>query len=187
MPRRLCRLAVSAAIPLVLTVAAASAQTAAEKAAARAATRDKLGAVLEASGAKRGIELAFRRSEKNEFNFSAQRSFGLKNVDSIEIVAGVSDDETISFRIYPYVNDSYININKAKDGAGLMRKLLNLTYHNFMYWGADDSGDVYAGFTFTMESGFPDKAIEVVLYSIAPLDGYFGELRPLWDGVAAKK
>ena len=66
-----------------------------------------------------------------------------------------------------------------------MRKLLNLSDHNFLFWGADDTGDVFAGYTFTLESGFPDKAIEVVLYSIAPLDGYVGEMRPFIDGSPA--
>jgi hypothetical protein len=62
-----------------------------------------------------------------------------------------------------------------------MRKLLNLNDHNFLYWGADDTGDVFAGYTFTLESGFPDKSLEIVLYSIAPLDQYVGQLRPFID------
>ena len=66
-----------------------------------------------------------------------------------------------------------------------MRKLLNLSDHNFLFWGADDTGDVFAGYTFTLESGFPDKAIEIVLYSIAPLDQYVGQMRPFIDGSAA--
>jgi hypothetical protein len=46
----------------------------------------------------------------------------------------------------------------------------------------DDTRDILAGYTFTLESGFPDKAIEIVLYSIDPLDPYVGEMRPFVDG-----
>ena len=68
---------------------------------------------------------------------------------------------------------------------GLMKQLLILSNHNFLFWGMDDSGDVFAGYTFTLESGFPDKAIEIVLYSIAPLDAYVGKMRPNVDGSVA--
>ena len=48
------------------------------------------------------------------------------------------------------------------------------------------SGDIFASYTFTLESGFPDKSIEIVLYSIAPLDGFVGEMRPFIDGSSAQ-
>ncbi len=94
----------------------------------------------------------------------------------------MSVDETIGFRIYPYYKGSYINVDKARNGAALMRKLLNLSDHNFLFWGADDTGDIFAGYTFTLENGFPDKSLEIVLYSIAPLDQYVGQFRPYIDG-----
>ena len=162
--------------------AGASAQTPQEKAAAREATRERLRQLLAASGPKRGIEIAFRQSDKNPFNFVAVKRGGLTNAEGFEIIVGVSNDETIGFRIYPYYKGAYINIDKARNGTGLMRQLLNLSDHNFLFWGADDTGDVFAGYTFTLESGFPDKAIEVVLYSIAPLDQYVGQMRPLIEG-----
>ena len=165
--------------------AAAQQQTAAQKEAARVATREKLRALLAASGPKRGIEIAFRQSDKQPFNFVAVRRGGFANAEGFEVVVGVSNDETIGFRIYPYYKGGYVNVNKARDNAGLMKKLLNLSDHNFLFWGADDTGDVFAGYTFTLESGFPDKAIEVVLYSIAPLDQYVGQMRPFIDGSAA--
>ncbi|HWW75253.1 MAG TPA: hypothetical protein VNZ44_07655 [Pyrinomonadaceae bacterium] len=165
--------------------AAARQQTAAQKEAARVATREKLRALLAASGPKRGIEIAFRQSDKQPFNFVAVKRGGFANAEGFEVVVGVSNDETIGFRIYPYYKGNYVNINKARDSAGLMKKLLNLSDHNFLFWGADDTGDVFAGYTFTLESGFPDKAIEVVLYSIAPLDQYVGQMRPFIDGSAA--
>lgn len=177
------RIKLMVVVALLLACAGASvAQTPQEKAAARAATRDKLRQLLAASGPKKGIEIDFKQSEKQPFNFVALKRGGLTNVEAFEIVVGVSDDETISFRIYPYYKGGYVNVDKAKNGIGMMRKLLNLNDHNFIFWGADDSGDIFAAYTFTLESGFPDRAIEVVLYSIIPLDQYFGQLRPFIDG-----
>ena len=60
-----------------------------------------------------------------------------------------------------------------------MRQLLRLSDKNFLFWGMDDSSDVFAGYTFTLESGFPDRAIEIVLYSIKPIDKYVGEMSAL--------
>jgi hypothetical protein len=162
-----------------------AAQTPAQKEAGRVATRDRLGQLLAASGPKKGIEIAFRQSDKNPYNFVAVKRGGMTNVEAFEVVVGVSSDDTIGFRIYPYYKGGYVNVDKARNGAALMRKLLNLSDHNFLFWGADDTGDVFAGYTFTLESGFPDKAIEIVLYSIAPLDQYVGQMRPFIDGSAA--
>lgn len=164
---------------------AAHAQTEQQKEAARVATRDRLGQLLTASGPKKGIELSFTQSTKNPFNYVAIKKAGLVNSQSMEVVISVTKDETIGFRIYPYYTGSYINIDKARNGPGLMRKLLNLSHKNFLFWGSDDTGDIFAGYTFTLESGFPDKAIEIVLYSIAPLDQYVGEIRPFVDGTSA--
>lgn len=166
-------------------VGAASAQTPAEKEARRVATREKLRQLLATSGPKRGIEINFKQSDKQPFNFVGVKRGGLSNAEGFEIVVGVSNDDTIGFRIYPYYKDNYINVDKARNSAGLMHKLLNLSDHNFLFWGADDTGDVFAGYTFTLESGFPDKALEIVLYSIAPLDQYVGQMRPFIDGSAA--
>lgn len=169
---------------LACVAGTAAAQTPAEKEAARVAARDKLRQVLTTSGPKKGIEVAFRQSDKNPWNFVAVKRGGLTNADGFEIVVGVSNDDTIGFRIYPYYKGGYVNLDKARNGAGLMRKLLNLSDHNFLFWGADDTGDVFAGYTFTLESGFPERSIEVVLYSIGPLDKYVGEMRPFIDGTS---
>jgi len=176
-------------LPVIITilgvfsyVPAATAQTPAQKEAARIETREKLRALLATAGPKRGIEIAFRQSDKQPFNFVGVKRGVFTNAEGFEVVIGVSKDETIGFRIYPYYKGSYINLDKARNSAGLMRKLLNLTDHNFLFWGADDTGDIFAGYTFTLESGFPDKAIEIVLYSITPLDPYVGEMRPFIDG-----
>lgn len=168
-------------IPEVMSQTATTQQ----KVAARMATRDRLRSLLETSGPKKGINIAFHQSEKQPFNFVGIARDGLTNADLFEVVVGVTEDETIGFRIFPQYKGAYINLGRAKNGAALMRQLLLLSNKNFLFWGADDSGDVFAGYTFTLESGFPDKAIEVVLYSILPLDKYVGQMKPNVDGTVA--
>ncbi len=182
--RILC--ATALALLVAASSAPAAAQTAADKLASRNATRERLRQLLAASGPKKGINLTFQQSTKNPYNFVSIKRDGLTNADAMEIVIGVSDNDTIGFRIFPHYKGEYVNVDKAKNGTGLMRKMLNLNDHNFLYWGADDSGDVFASYTFTLESGFPDKAMEVVLYSIQPLDQYVGEMRPFIDGSSAQ-
>jgi len=97
-------------------------------------------------------------------------------------VIGVTPAETISFRIYPHYKGAYINVDKARESLALMRQLLRFSERAFLFWGADASGDVFAGYTFTLESGFPDEAVRVVLSSIKNLDRYIGEMRPALDG-----
>ena len=56
------------AVTILLAIAGASfAQTAQEKEANRVATREKLRALLAASGPKKGIEIAFRQSDKQPY------------------------------------------------------------------------------------------------------------------------
>lgn len=171
---------------LILTAASAEpiakAQTPQEKEANRIATREKLRTLLQNSGPKKGISISFRQSEKQPFNFVGMSQEGFTYADSFEVVIGVSKDDTIGFRIYPRYRGSYVNIDKAKDSAALMRQLLLLSDKNFLFWGRDDAGDVFAGYTFTLESGFPDRALEIVLYSIRPLDQFVGQMRPNIDG-----
>src|SRR6476646_1944287 len=157
-------------------------QTPAQKEAARIAVREKLRTLLETSGPKKGINIAFKQSTKQPFNFVGQCLEGLTNADSFEVVVGVSAAETIGFRIYPHYKGKYINVDSARDGTAFMRQLLRLSDKNFLFWGIDESGDVFAGYTFTLESGFPDRALEIVLYSIKSLDKYVGEMRPNVEG-----
>jgi hypothetical protein len=152
------------------------------KEADRIATRDRLRKLLEVAGQEKGINIPFRQSDKQPFNFIGVKRDGITNADSYEIVISVSAQQTIHFRIYPHYKDAYINLDKAKNGAALMRQLLSMSDTNFLYWGADDSGDVFAGYNFTLESGFPEEAIKVVLYSIQPLDQFVGQMRPNIDG-----
>jgi hypothetical protein len=174
---------VTAVYPLSV---AAQQETEQEKAAFRAATRERLRSLLETSGPKKGINISFRQAEKQPFNFVGVKRDGLTNSDSMEVVVGVSNDKTIGFRIFPHYRGSYINLDKAGNGTALMRQLLNFNDSNFLFWGADSSNDIFAGYTFTLESGFPDKAIEIVLYSISPLDKFVGQMRPNIDGAPAQ-
>jgi len=70
---------------------------------------------------------------------------GLTYANSMEIVIGVTADQTIGFRIYPHYKSAYLNVDKAKNSAALMRQLLRYSDKNFLFWGIDDSADVFAG------------------------------------------
>lgn len=152
----------------------------------RDAIREKLRATLKASGTLSDVRASFRQSEKEPYNFIGSIEDGLANAQSLEIVIRVTEHDTINFRIYPHYKDGYINIDKAKDSDGLMRTMLLFTDHNFLYWGVDSEEDAFCGYTFTLESGYPDKAIETVLRSIRNTDQFVGRLRPFIDGSVAK-
>ena len=146
----------------------------------RDATREKLRAVLTATGPKVNIE--FRQSDKNPYNFVGVLNTGLTNADSFEVVVDVTNDATIGFRIYPHYRGAYVNLNRVANLQGLARQLLRLSDTNFPFWGMEEGGDIFAGYTFTLESGFPEQAIRVVLYSIKPLDQYLGQMKVNVDG-----
>ncbi len=176
---------------IILPVIIANAQTPSptpispEKQAKRDAARERLRNVLNTLPS--GIPITFRQSDKQPYNFVGLYKTNLKNADMYEIVIGVTPDETVSFRIYPHYGNAYVNLDKAKNGAGLMRQLMVFNDHNFLYWGADDTGDVFAGYTITLESGFPDEAVRIILWSVPPLDGFLGQMRPNIDGTLAPK
>jgi hypothetical protein len=151
----------------------------------RDATREKLRQVLVTSGARADVDVAFRQSTKQPYNFVGSMTTGLRNADSLEIVVTVTKSDTIGFRIYPHYKSAYINLGRARDANALMRKLLYYSDQNFLFWGADDTADVFCGYTVTLESGFPQDAIVVVLRSIRNVDEFVGELRPSVDGTTA--
>lgn len=159
-----------------------------DKQAKRDATRESLRKLL--NNLPNGLQpsISFRQSEKQPYNFvGVFKSLKLKNAAGFEVVIGVSTDETIGFRIYPYFNGTYVNVDKARNGPALLRQMLNLNDHNFLFWGADDTLDVFAGYTFTLESGFPEESLRTVLWSIEPLDQYVGQMRPNIDGSSPVK
>jgi hypothetical protein len=151
--------------------------------AARIRTRERLAALLDKAGPD--IKVAFRQSQQQPFNYVGSLSTGLVNAESLEIVISVTPKDTLGFRIYPHFNKGYINVDKVKNPSAFMRQLLRLSDRAFLYWGADESGDVFTGYTFTLESGFPEEAIKIVLRSIANSDKFIGELRPSIDGSSA--
>lgn len=174
--------AVALAIPLA---SSAQAQPDPRAEAARNATREKLRQLLDSAGRREDVNVIFRQSTKQPYNFAGTMSDGLKNAASLEIVVSVTAKQTIGFRIFPHFNGGYINLDKVRDAAGLMRRLLRLSDRAFLYWGADESGDVFAGYTVTLESGFPPEALVTVLRSIRNSDQFVGELRPFIDGSSA--
>jgi hypothetical protein len=183
--RILCIAALALLASLPTFAATPAPQTAQEKQASRDATREKLRKLLEVAGARKDVNVSFHQSEKQPYNFVGVMSTGLTNTDSLEIVVGVTTNETVGFRIYPHYKGGYVNVDKAKNSPGLMRKLLFLSDRNFLYWGMDESGDVFSGYTFTLESGFPEEAMTIVLRSIRNTDGFVGEMRPMIDGTSA--
>lgn len=151
--------------------------------AARVRTREQLARLLTTTGP--GLNITFNQSKKQPFNYLGVLKTGLVNADSFEVVISVTANETIGFRIYPHYKSGYINVDKVRNSAMLMRQLLRLSDRAFLYWGADESGDVFTGYTFTLESGFPEEAIKIVLRSIVNSDKFIGELRPAIDGTSA--
>jgi hypothetical protein len=171
-------------ILLLLCAPAVFAQAAAPTPdAARDKTRERLTALLTRVGPT--IKVDFQPSSKSPFVFTGVMREGLKNSESFEIVISVTTNETISFRIFPHFKGGYINIDKARNPTQLMRQLIQYNQKTFLFWGADDTGDVFTGYTFTLESGFPDEAIRIVLGSIKNSDQFIGEMRPSIDGSTA--
>ena len=150
-----------------------------EDAAARIKTRERVAQLLEKYGVT--INVAFRQSEKQPFNYVGSLKTGLSNTESLEIVISVTAKDTIGFRVYPHYKEGYINVDKVNDRAALMRLLLRLSDRAFLFWGADENGDVFTGYTFTLESGFPEEAFKIVLRSIVNSDKFVGEMRPILD------
>lgn len=146
---------------------------------ARIRTREELAQLLEKVGPT--INVAFSQSQKQPFNYVGTLSTGLANAESFEIVISVTPKNTIGFRIYPHYKKGYINVDKVSKPKELMRLLLRLSDRAFLYWGVDEAGDIFTGYTFTLESGFPDEAIRIVLRSIMNSDKFVGEMRPILD------
>jgi hypothetical protein len=167
----------------VMMVLPATAQEA--ESSSRDETRQKLRDVLESAGKRADVGVTFHQSKKEPYNFIGTMTDKLANAESLEIVIRVTSSDTINFRVFPHYKDKYVNVRRAKDGPGLMRKLLQFNYENFLYWGADEADDVFSGYTFTLESGFPEEAITIVLRSIRSTDGFVGDLRPYIDGSAS--
>jgi hypothetical protein len=173
----LTRFLIFAAILIIVPAAFGQADVSREK------TRERLSALLTRVGPE--VKINFQPSTKVHFNFIGWLNDGLTNADKFEIVISVTNKQTISIQVYPHYKGAYINIDKARNPSQLLRRLVQLNYSSFLFWGADETGDVFTGYTFTLESGFPDEAIKVVLQSIQNSDSFVGEMRPSIDGSSA--
>jgi hypothetical protein len=152
----------------------------------RDAAREQLRQVLASAGQLPDVNISFQQSSKPPYNFIGTTSAGLSNADSLEVVVSLGEHDTIRVWVYPHYNGGYINTKKARDPSGLKDKLLYFTDRNFLFWGADETYDVFSGYLFTLESGFPKDAIVQVLRSIHNTDIFVGQLRPFIDGTSAK-
>lgn len=161
------------AVAISLSAAAAGAQKIDE--AARKRNHARLGELLTAQGP--GLDMAFQQSKKQPYNYSAYLTKGLVNAETIEVVFSTTEVDTYSVNAYPKFKGAYINLEKAKNSVLLMRQLLALNHRTFMHWGTDSSGDVFMGFTITLESGFPAEAIRTVLRSVVVHDKFIAEFR----------
>src|SRR6266436_5479894 len=117
-----------------------------QETASRDATREKLRTLLDTTGPK--INVAFKQSDKNPYNFVGVMSTGLTNADSFEILILVGDQDTIHFRIFPRYKGAFLNVDKASNSAALMRQMVRFSDNNFLYWGADETYDIFAGYNF---------------------------------------
>lgn len=103
---------------------------------------------------------------------------GLKWANTLEIDITVTHQATIWIRVYPQYYEHHINLDHVHDPNGLMQQMLKMSYHNFFFWGLDDNHDAFAGYQFTLESGFPEAAVKEVIKSIPLIDGSVGDLTP---------
>ncbi len=162
-----------AALALAASVSVAWAQN--ENSPERQATRDKVRSALRTIGPRIGVN--FKQAQANQWNFSGSMTEGLNEAESMEIIVMVGRNDVLTVRVFPHISgDRYINVDRANNSTGLMRKLLANNAGDFFHWGMDDVYDVFAEFTFTLESGFPEESLDVVLRSVELLDKKVGEL-----------
>lgn len=141
----------------------------------RTATRERVRNALKDIGPRMGV--TFRQSERQPFNFVGSLTDGLNNAESMEVLLLIGHQDVLHVQVYPHMpGNKYINVDRSPNGTGLMRKLLSYNDGQFFYWGMDDVYDVFAAFTFTLESGFPAEALDVVLRSVPLLDKKVGEM-----------
>lgn len=171
------RIPIAVLFALAITFAALPAQGQQNESAARIRTREQLGRLLDKVGPD--LHIKFRQSEKQAFNFVGLLKEGLTHAESFEVVVGVTENQTIGFRIFPRYKRGYINIDNVRYASELMRLMLRLSDSAFLFWGIDPSGDIFTGYTFTLESGFPEESIKIVLRSIVNSDKFIGEMKTM--------
>lgn len=150
-----------------------AAQSAADS--VQAVTLEKVKAVIATYEPAREIRW-YRAS--NPFDLDGFYDKGLHWSSRLEIYITVTHQTTIWLRVYPQYYGHHINLNRVHDPKGLMQQMLRFSYHNFFFWGLDDNLDAFAGYQFTLESGFPEEAVKEVIKSIPLIDGSVGDLTP---------
>lgn len=147
--------------------------------AVRDSTRQQLEALLTTYGPAR--DMRFRRSGTEPYDIVGSWDKPMQFVSRFDIRVSVTRERTIGFRVYPRWHGARINLNRVRDRHRLMEKLLRDADQSFLHWAVNPDQEVFAGFTFTLESGFPEDAIKVVIRSIPLLDRSVGELAPLTE------
>jgi hypothetical protein len=142
--------------------------------AARTKTFDRLWALVHPYGSS--LHYRVYGMQKDPFTIEAFYDKDLRYTPRFEIYISVTRQETIQFRIYPQFFGHYMNLDSLSNPDSLMEKVLRFSDKGFFFWAADENRDVFAGYTFTLESGFPDEAIKEVLKSIPLLDSSVGQL-----------
>jgi hypothetical protein len=150
-----------------------AAQSAADS--VQAVTLEKVKAVIATYEPAR--EMRWYRAS-NPFDVDGFFDKGLHWASRFEIYITVTHQSTIWLRVYPQYYGHHINLNRVYDPNGLMKQMLRLSYHNFFFWGLDDEQDAFAGYQFTLESGFPEEALKEVIKSIPLIDESVGDLTP---------
>jgi hypothetical protein len=143
----------------------------------RARTRDRLFALIRTYAPTQHFKIY--RHDDDPFTIEAIYDKDLTYAPRFETWISVTRNATIQFRVYTQWYEGYLNIDKAQNSDAFMQRLLQLSDKDFFFWAADEDKDVFAGFTFTLESGFPEEAIKVVIRSIPLLDSDIGELEPI--------
>jgi hypothetical protein len=139
----------------------------------RVEARNRLDSLLHAYGPT--LKMKFYRDSDDPFQFGGVLDKDLRYAWRFELQINVTPQNTIGIRVYPQFSHR-INIEKVRDPNGLALRLLRLSAHNFLHWGVDDASHVFAAYSFTLESGFPEEAIKVVLRSIPLVDESVGEI-----------
>ena len=150
-----------------------AAQSAADS--VQAATLEKLKAVIATYEPAR--EMRWYRAG-SPFDLDGFYDKSLHWASRLEIYITVTRQSTIWLRVYPQYYGHHINLNRVHDPSGLMQQMLRFSYHNFFFWGLDDNRDAFAGYQFTLESGFPEEAVQEVIKSIPLIDESVGDLTP---------
>jgi len=140
----------------------------------RVDARNRLDSLLHAYGKTLGMR--FFRNRDDPFEIDGFYDKDLRYSSRFELEVNITPQNTIGIRAYPQFYGDRINMDRVRDPNGLALELLHLSAHNFLHWGVDDASDVFAAYSFTLESGFPEEAIKEVLRSIPLVDGSVGEI-----------